>query len=211
MHLDGALQAVHPDCRGDHVTRFDRRLNYPTLPVAKFSVRDRWVYMTSAEQWPAEARRGRSAMVKTYDGADADLRAGTISTSAGPERLYQLPVPLIESPSVSWLAVGNRRSVKEMLKKVRQVGMYRRHGYGIVDRWEIEVVDEPPAAVLTGPDHVLRRHVPEAWCERVGDVVRSAPGRCLPPYWHLDLEPVVRAGTVAHLAPEVLAEVQALA
>lgn len=207
IHLDSLLASAHPTCVGRKLTRghLPDEIEYPPLPVARLDCAGEWVYMTSAAIWPDEARRGREHFTTRKDATDIEIRAGTWSASSGPERAYQVPVPTTETPRVSWLAIGDRRGVRLLLRRVRHVGIYRRQGYGIVQRWEVEVVDAAPERVLVSPDGLAARHLPAAWCEPGAAV---SGGRWLPPYWHPDGGAMVRAGARADVRGEVLGRLE---
>lgn len=204
IHLDTILAACHPNCVGGGLTRSHGgvEINYPSLPIARLAVGGEWVYAATAELYPDGARRGQEHFVKRKDDADIEARAKAWTPNTGPERTYMLPVPTIETPVVSWLAVGCRRGLRKLIRRAGNVGMLRRQGYGVVARWEVELAgDVPPERILIGADGLLARHLPSAWCEP-GATVDS--GRWLPPYWHPDGSSRVRARTRAAVRPEAL-------
>lgn len=204
LHLDALLFAAHPDARGCHVTRSQDLgdLADPPIPIPRIEWGGAAVYACSGVMTPTGARRETERLTKRRDPADVHALAAPVSIASGPGRDYCLPVPVLEARTLSWLCVGRRRSVMELLRYVRYVGTKRRHGHGAVVRWDVEPEDLPPRSVLVR-DGVAVRYIPAGWCAWSDGMDR---GPCRPPYWHSGRsEPRVVPGTRCELRDEVAA------
>lgn len=207
MHLDALLAAARVE-RDTEVMRIHRatspeHLIHPALPVLTIEALGATCAIVSAEIVGDDARRGLDHLVRRKDSEDIDRRAGTWQARSGAERAYCLPLPLIETASLEWLAVGDRREVLRMLqRKIPAVGIVRRHGHGRVLEWTVERVDLPPERVLVDEDGRALRHLPRAWC---AEAEAEDVGAWRAPYWHPTMcGPRVPRGTRCVLAPEVL-------
>lgn len=207
VHLDGVLMAVHPDC-GVHLTRQTpiAQVRNPLLPIASLPYDGPMrVPLCSAWQLGPDVRAGLERIVKRKDPTDIEHRARPWTPSSGPEKNCMLPVPTALAPSVSWTCVGNRRGVLELLRYVRQIGAIRRHGYGIVQGWDVEAVDESPLSAVVDGEGRARRFLPLSWCD---DAESSEIGPVAPPYWHPGMQvPRVRPGARITLRPEIVARI----
>lgn len=204
LHLDGLLCAGAFGARR-HLRRTDPEdaIEIPPIPIPRLDAFGTWCYLTSAWIWPEQTRRGREAFVRRKDSEDIMYRDSPWTPNAGPEKAYYMPVPTIEAPTVSWLVIGDRKGVRDALRSIRQVGILRRQGYGIVSAWSVE--DAPSGTeyvhVLVGPDGRAARHLPATWT--IGE---SEFGSYQPPYWHPARQRAIRValGTPCVLRPEIV-------
>mgnify|MGYP000929712312 FL=1 len=207
LHLDGLLAAVahgasHHLCRSSPATD----IAIPPIPIYHLDVLGSGCYLSSAWLWPEGAARGRERFTKKKDAADIELRDRVWNHKSGPEKAYDVAIPTIESQTVSWVAVGSRRGLIEALRYVRQIGMMRRHGYGMVGDWDVSLAPEQdPIQTLIDTSGRAARHLPATWAN--GETERGAYE---PPYWHPARAADVRVpiGTLCQLRPEVMAAVR---
>lgn len=202
LHLDAILAAVHPSCVGGLLHRGSdaSEIVVPPLPLATLRACGVVVHMASADQWPPEVRRRSGYLSRRRDGDDLDHLTRPVQTASGPDRDVLLRFPSITAPTVSWLAVGDRRGVQELLRRVGAVGALRRHGYGAVLEWTVREEEGDPASVLVASG-VAQRHLPAEWCEEPESVVLGAWRL---PYWHASVVgPRVSRGTPTGLRAEV--------
>lgn len=214
LHLDGILSGVHPDTVGGHLHRGadPSEIIRPRLPVVSRSLYGEEVYLCSAEEWPAEARRRSGYLTRKRDGDDLDYLTQPIQTASGPGRDVLLRYPVVEAPWVRWVAVGSRRGILTLIRRAEAVGAIRRHGHGAVLAgagdvlgWEVRRLDMPALEVLVAGG-LARRHLPAAWCDTPAAV---DVGALRHPYWHrASYGPRVRRGTPTRLLPEVAAMIQ---
>lgn len=208
LHLDGVLLAASPGIRGDKapITRSTplAEILYPPVPIATIRARGHWVYACSGLEH--DGRPGLERLTKRRDPTDTESLAANYSARSGPGRNYCLPIPTIETPTCSWLVIGRRRGILELLRYVKQLGSIRRQGYGVVTRWTAEHEERDPVEVLVR-DGRARRYMPAEWT--AGADWTRGPTR--PPYWHPALsEPRVVPGQPCELRPEVVAAVSTL-
>ena len=113
----------------------------------------------------------------------------------------QLPATTVVTPWIRWLAIGDRREIMRLARRIQQIGQWRSAGYGQVLSWQAEALDLDPVSVLV--DHsIAQRHLPAAWCQWAESTVE---GPYRPPYWHPERQSdlIVRAGTRCVLKPSV--------
>lgn len=208
LHLDGVLAAKAFDTE-HHLTRqcdADAIVD-PPIPVARLHLLGARCCLCTAWIWPEDAVRGREHFTTRKDTEDIERRSGPWQVSAGPEKARHMPVPTIEAASVSWLCIGRRASLREILRYVPSVGMLRRQGYGTVREWEVETLadDLPKALVLVDPEGRAARHLPGAWATGA-----TEQGAYEAPYWHPARTAATRiaTGTPCILRSDVLAAVQ---
>ena len=107
-----------------------------------------------------------------------------LNTSSGPNKSCLIPLRVRLVPCVVWFAVaegvtsgwtrnsdGERRrrfrsprnALRDRLRKVKEIGNKRGHGWGVIDRWDVEEVDEDYSWFAPGEDRnpVLMRPLPE--------------------------------------------------
>lgn len=203
LHLDSLLMSHHPD-RDHHMDRRSPASMIRELPLP--IVRVDGVALCSAWEL-ADPVASLQHVVKRKDPTDIEQRARPWSPSSGPEKNYMLPLPTVLSPSVSWLAIGDRRGILELLRPVRQIGAVRRHGYGVVACWTAEAVTIDPIEVVLRPDGTARRFLPARWMARADAVER---GPVAPPYWHPAMVDVrVRPGVRCELRDDIIARIRA--
>jgi len=208
IHLDALLIAARPG-PGTRPTRSTpvAEITYPPLPIGRIAAHGAWTYACSTWQLPQEARGGREHLTKRRDAADVDNSAKAFTPNSGRGRNYLLPLPTIETPAVWWTVVGRRGPLKKLLRYVPAIGSKRRHGYGRVLRWDVELSDADPlcAFVFTGR---ANRWLPASWVVYASSVDN---GPVIPPYWHPGLcVDRVRPGQLVTLHSEVLAKIKEL-
>ncbi len=89
-----------------------------------------------------------------------DTKKGIISDSAGEYRAYRVPsvVRIVKDGIITFYAVGHCNEVLELLNLIPAVGKKNSMGYGFVDRWEVEEIEEDYS--LWHPEHGLMRPLP---------------------------------------------------
>lgn len=205
LHLDGMLAAKAFDSE-HHLTRQcdASTIADPSIPIARLHLLGARCYLCTAWIWPEDAERGREHFTTRKDAEDIERRASPWQVSAGPEKARHMPVPTIESASVSWLCIGGRQGLRAALRYVHSIGMLRRQGYGAVQGWEVETLadDIPRSVVLIDSEDRAARHLPAAWATG-----QTEQGAYEAPYWHPARTAAARiaTGTPCALHPDVLA------
>lgn len=210
LHLDGILASAAPGISGRRLTRTcpAEAVVSPPIPVPAVTWAGHRVHLCSAAEAAADARRSSEHLTRRRDGDDLDFLAKPVDTRTGPGRDVKLRFPVTITAYLDWLCVGKRQPVLKMLRsRVQAVGSFRRHGYGVVRRWEVERVDAPALEALVFRGRA-RRNLPARWLVEP-ETVESVPVRA--PYWHPStLEPGVLAGRLTGLDEAVVERVARL-
>lgn len=201
LHLDGLLAAaaVTPADRERLARTSDPlAIHLPPIPLMALDHAGEHIYLTSEMEAAPEVRRSAEHVTRRRDPLDLDYLTRPIETRSGPGRDVLLRFPTLETPWVEWRCVAHRRPLLLLLRRrVEQIGMLRRHGYGVVQEWEVERVEEPVDQVLVVGGRA-RRHLPVAWCD-APEIVERVPVRA--PYWHPStVVDGVRAGRLTGLS-----------
>lgn len=204
LHLDALMVACSDGVSGQHITRScpAEDIIRPRIPACSLTYGGHAVVLCSAEVLPPEARRRSEHLTRRRDGEDIDYLDRPVDTRSGPGRDVMLRFPVVETPYVEWWCVGRRKAVRRLIaRRIQSIGATRRHGYGVVRRWEIETTDEPVSSVLVAGG-VARRNLPAEWCDSE-EIVESVPVAA--PYWHpANVVPGLRAGRRTGLTDGVL-------
>jgi hypothetical protein len=211
LHLDGLLETAHPNSRQVPVSRTTRLEDLPTvpIPICSHSLDGLTTRLCTSMRLPDAARMVRSHVVKRRDGEDIEALANGVNLGLGPGKNRMNALTTLITPYVQWLAIGDRRELLRLARRVLFVGSWRSAGYGLVTGWTAENVDADPPTVLVA-DGVAQRHLPASWCAWHEGTVT---GPIRPPYWHpaRQTETIVRAGTRCALKPTVEAACHAVA
>jgi CRISPR type IV-associated protein Csf3 len=117
----------------------------PELPVKRLGMGDDWYYACSSPV-PALDHKHVIHYHKRFDDQYAEhLDAGKrrkVNASSGRYKSYRLMGILRVTPSVSWYLIGDPAGVRELLDLVQAIGEKRAHGYGVVQRWDVDAA--PP-------------------------------------------------------------------
>lgn len=89
-----------------------------------------------------------------------ETKKGIISDSVGLNRAYRIPsvIRILKDGIIAFYAVGHRDEVRELLNLIPAVGKKNAMGWGFVDRWEVEEIEEDYS--LWHPEHGLMRPIP---------------------------------------------------
>lgn len=116
-------------------------------------------------------------------------RIKQIPVTGGKHKSYRLPLRVRVVPQVVWYAIGDRKEVHRLLKRVQYLGKKTSQGYGRVTGWQVENIDEPDVTWYAKTDQgsVLMRPLP-AGGYLPSDLIGYRPsfGACNGPYWHPD-------------------------
>ena len=108
---------------------------------------------------------------------------GIIDDSAGPYRAYRNPIitRTIEDGRMDFWCIGHANDIADLLSRMPAVGKKPSMGFGIIDRFEINHVEDDYTTFH--PDHGLMRPVPVA---EATDYCKGYPifrYAVKPPYW----------------------------
>lgn len=202
IHLDSILVAtavrrcgyLAPDSRYHEVGFEPSDDECPRLPLAREEHNSRWWYRCSA-WWPAvqtECVRQAQPFGKKWAHDHEDLldtsKARTVTLTNAKFKEAWIPLQTIMVRTVEWYAVGNRKRVHDIARRISHIGRKGSQGYGLVSRVETTALrDEDPeewALDAVRPDGGPARNVPVSWARERGINVRSetvAP--LVHPYW----------------------------
>lgn len=101
---------------------------------------------------------------------------------------YRLPIRLRHTNRVVWFTIGTRKHVMKLLKSVVSLAKKRSYGYGMVEKWEADRVNEDLSWFApTASGTILMRPLPV--CDGIPtDLIgyQKGFGAVQSPYWHPD-------------------------
>ena len=208
LHLDGLLMAVHPDAHKiDNPSKampLSELMALP-LPLVRFNhagIGD--VALCSAMQVSEDARVEVEPWTKRRDGYDALVAAKPYTTHVGPSKDRFQKATLVVAREVWWWAVGDRKGVARLVRRVKHVGRLRKMGHGRVRSWTVERAEgvDPLEVLVASEDGTANRTLPPEWLSYWSSLQSRLA--VAPPYWHPDrLGEAVPEGAWVELKPEV--------
>jgi len=93
-----------------------------------------------------------------------------VDTASGYYKNYDMPVAVQLTDRISWIIVGDKEEIEDLLKDIYYIGKKHAQGYGLIDRWEVVETEEKGL-----------RHFPVANVTK-GETVEFTGFK--PPYWH---------------------------
>lgn len=213
LHLDGLFMAAHPACRSQPLARSSPPSEFrePPIPIARLTWEGVSVYLATVAQLPPEARLETEHHIKRRDEQDIEALAKPVHLGLGPAKNRMISLPIVVTPTISWLLLGEAKTVRRFAERTRQIGSWRAQGYGIVTAWRAEYVEDwcaaAPTVLVSGGR--AQRHLPASWCT----VGQPVVGAYRPPYWHpaRQADPIIRAGDRCAIDPAILDAVRHLA
>lgn len=204
-HLDAIMEYVlSPYCPGRRPgEKLNRGLPCPVqrmiripLPIRKIVDMDGKVWQVAACSSPilsASDSESVEYVNSRFTAEDADLlkesSRGYLNVTGGHFKSHRVPVRVRRVGTVAWFAVGVRREVLKVVRRVQAIGHKRSVGYGKVAKWTVERTDADYswfAPTGNGQPMLMRPlatgdHIPKV-------LLGSRPdfGACVPPYWHQD-------------------------
>lgn len=206
-HLDSLLVYITSRLQGkptdvDDGYKIDRRGPCPdsssvAIPLYRETVADRSVARCTSPILPVPTSDihehfGKRLGVE-YSGLLAPDCRRVVTTTNDWTKSHRLPIRTRRVRCVVWLCVGNRRGIMDLLKYLPAVGKKTKHGYGSVERWEVERLDFAPLRywpwwITSESGPVLMRPMPADWDGLPKNLIGAKPdfGACSDPYWHPD-------------------------
>ena len=111
-----------------------------------------------------------------------------VSTTNSWTKSYRLPMRIRRIESVRWFAIGHRREMLKVLRRIDFLGKKPSVGYGRVASWTIDPIDDDYSWFAPGPaGPVLMSTLPAEAPLPAGLIgYRRSFGAPVPPYWHPD-------------------------
>lgn len=122
-----------------------------------------------------------------HSGLVAADKRRIVATGNNVYKSYRLPLHLRVVDRVVWFAIAHRRHILKLCKSVHSLGKKRSLGYGRVEKWEAESVDEDWSWFAPSDrGRVLMRPLP--LCDETRGMIGSREdfGAVQPPMWHPD-------------------------
>lgn len=174
IHLDAlvawALAPIH--CKTSDITRADVPEEFP-MPLAQTSFNAERVWRASALFPEGVTAETLTYWRKRFRVDRIELTRGSPNLSNGVYRDWNMPLPLLLTHTMVAYAVGDRRDLLKLLRRVPALGKKRAHGHGRVTGVEIERIEADYSMAMDGR---AMRWLPDARGVRL---VRPRP-----PYWH---------------------------
>lgn len=173
IHLDAlvawTLAPIH--CKNKHITRDDLPEEFP-MPLAQTSIHGVRVWRASALFPEGATAETITHWRKRFRVGRIELTRGSPNLTNGVYRDWNMPFPLLLTHCMVGYAVGDRRDLLKLLRRVTALGKKRAHGHGRITGVEIERVDDDWSLTRDGR---AMRWLPDP------DGVRLVRPR--PPYW----------------------------
>ena len=160
------------------------------MPLTKGIVGAEWYWQTSSPCYTYRNESISKFRKRWAPGIDSPSpnwgkRKAKWDTSQGAEKAYDLPLFVRIPPTITWYCNGDRDEIESLLQGCTGLGKKRAHGYGQVNRWEVEEIGNDWH--LFGPNGELMRPIPIAALptdRSVGFAIRDWGWR--PPAWLSD-------------------------
>jgi hypothetical protein len=109
------------------------------------------------------------------------MEKGVISDSMGPYRAYRIPniVHTVKDRKIEFYCVGSAEKILELLSHIPAVGKKPAMGWGLVESWAVEEIEEDYS--LIHPVHGLMRPTPVDEIDLEGYPIMDYSVK--PPYW----------------------------
>ena len=193
IHLDALLAFVAIHVAGYAKIPYEgREPSVPArLPLARMEFDEFWWYRASAVYPPESV--SRQTWVKRFDDEHLDRldlgRATRVDVACGQYRGYRVPIEAILVPTLRFWAVGDRRRVWSLARRLRHIGKKPAQGYGRIAACRVEVLPNDPAEFncdWRAEANTPARNLPVGFAESKGlDYCGTMPAPVGPPYWRV--------------------------
>ncbi len=173
IHLDSLL--AWAICPGHLIDKGLERNEIPEiqrLPFGEWHINGFWGWHASAlfpdgeieslQYWRKKFRTNRIQMTK-----------GSPNLMSGKYKEYNIPIPLILCNTITAYALGSRKRINQLLKRIKYIGKKGAYGKGCVVSVSTEVIEKDFSLIKNGK---TMRFLPAKKGGRYG--------RVLPPYWN---------------------------
>ena len=173
VHLDSLLAWTL--CPGHLIDKGLERNEVPAiqrLPLGEWHIDGYWGWHASAlfidngaeslQYWRKKFRTNRIQLTKDSP-----------NLMSGKYREYNIPMPLILCDTITAYALGSRKRIAQLLKRIKFIGQKGAYGKGLVVDTEVVVIEKDLSLIKDGK---AMRFLPQKNGSRFG--------RILPPYWN---------------------------
>ena len=172
IHIDALIAWALAPIHGSHnLTREDVPMEFP-MPLAKRDINGSWVWVASA-LYPEGYFETTTYWRKRLRQNRIEMTHGSPNLTSSTYRDWQMPLPLSLTRQMVGYAVGDRRDILRLLRRVPALGKKRAYGYGRIVDVAVERIEQDYSLLRDG--HTMR------WLPhpKGGRLVRPRP-----PYWH---------------------------
>jgi len=201
IHLDALLAMVASGGRRDFGVSWEPGDDWlPKLPLAQMVHGDEWWYRASA--WTPESEETSLVRFsKKWDVENEDLldcrAARTVTTTNARFKEAWIPVEIVDVKVMQFFAVGDYIHVRQLARRVQQIGKKGSQGYGEVRHCRVSRLGR----ASDGFDRDWRadarpaRNLPLAFCREHGLESRERVAPLRPPYWRRSTNHVTLVGS----------------
>ena len=167
LNLDGLLGwAVLQEVVGANHLNPQEGLWRVPVPLEVVHTQDGWPMYASTALWPDPKAINDSVIYhkRAQPGRYTGTKKGTfqIESTAGRWMDRRMPIPTLNTPTLTAWVVGNPAEVARLLERLKFIGRRRSAGHGEVLSWDIHEAPNMPL-VLQGPNGpMLSRNIPVA-------------------------------------------------
>jgi hypothetical protein len=166
------------------------KIERPPIPLAKRTLGSIDIYCSSDPIMSPTLSEWTDHSAKRFDSdiialmLDAKYQKSLL-TSSGPYKSRFAPIRIRLIERVTWFARGDKKEINKLTKKIIALGKHRNIGYGVIDRWEYERIDEDYSifAPLNGQKILMKTLPMSNMLDGVKGFMHSFGGG-FPPYWH---------------------------
>ena len=157
------------------------------LPIAKKNIAGYQIYCSSDPVLSVKSASWIEREAKRFDTTKNALilhpkKRKSLLIASGPYKQRFAPIRLSLVERVVWFCRGDRSEINKLLKNVASIGKNRGHGFGLVDFFDYEEMENDFSIIADG---VLMRTVPVKVAEELNATSFSQSyGGWREPYWH---------------------------
>ena len=174
IHLDSLLAwAICPKHLADKGLERSEVPEVQRLPLGEWHINGYWGWHASA-LFPDGDIESLQFWRKKFRTNRIHLTTGSPNLMSGKYREYNIPMPLILCHTITAYALGSRKRVAQLLRRIRYIGQKGSYSKGLVNSVEVKVIEKDYSLAKDGK---AMRFLPQKDGPRFG--------RIRPPYWNV--------------------------
>lgn len=167
------------------------QIKRPPIPLAKRTLCGNNVYCSSDPIIGTVFAEWTDRQSKRFDTDAAALilhpsERKKLLTASGPYKSRYVPKRIRLIDKICWFVRGDRKEINKLLKKIIAVGHLRNIGYGIIDHWEYEELEEDCSIFANHKGSKVLMKTIQIEAAKRSKGYRHSYGGAFPPYWHPD-------------------------
>lgn len=182
LNMDGLLGwAVLQEVIGANHLNPQEGLWRVPVPLEVIYEQDGWPMYASTVLWP-DAKAAKDSVIyhkRAQPGRYTGTKKGTfqIEATAGRWMDRRMPIPTLNTPTLTAWVIGNPEEVARLLKRITFIGRRRSAGHGEVRSWEIFDAPNLPLVIAKPEGPVLSRNIPVGLAEKYDLKMLEPPTR----------------------------------